>query len=220
MRNAEKDGIEMTARRERMLAAGFRLFSERGIQPVTMQDIADACDVGVATVYRYFNTKLSLVIAVGTREWEKIAEEARRTAQARGTAGMTAAQQFEFFLDFYLVLYREHKDLLRFNQFFNNFVQHEGATQAELLPYLQVVGGFADMFHGLYERGRADGTLRTDVSEDEMFTVSTHIMLAVVVRFAQGLLYSAENEQDRTRECLLLKRMLLREYVVSPEGAA
>ena len=46
MRNAAKDEIEMTARRESMLKEGFRLFSEKGIEEVSMQEVADACGVG------------------------------------------------------------------------------------------------------------------------------------------------------------------------------
>ena len=50
---------------------------------------------------------------------------------------------------------------------------------------------------------------------EKMFTATSHIMLAVAVRYAQGLLFSAEDEADRTEEFELLKRALLREYVIS-----
>ena len=46
MRNTEKDELEMAARREAMLREGFRLFAEKGIEPVTMQEVASACGVG------------------------------------------------------------------------------------------------------------------------------------------------------------------------------
>ena len=46
-----------------------------------------------------------------------------------------------------------------------------------------------------------------------MFAATAHIMLAVAVRYAQGLLFSAEHEEDRTEEFELLKRALLREFV-------
>ena len=69
------------------------------------------------------------------------------------------------------------------------------------------------MFRGVYEKGKKDGTLKTELPEDKMFAATSHIMLAVAVRYAQGLLYS-RNEQDRTEEFLLLKQMILNEYVV------
>ena len=42
MRNLEKDAREMAERRERMLSEGFRIFSQKSIEVVTMQEIAKA----------------------------------------------------------------------------------------------------------------------------------------------------------------------------------
>ena len=39
-RNLEKDAIEMAAKNQRILENGFRIFSERGIDTVTMNDVA------------------------------------------------------------------------------------------------------------------------------------------------------------------------------------
>ena len=214
MRNIEKDELEMAARREAMLDQGFRLFSEKGIEAVPMQEIARACSLGIATLYRYYNTKLSLVIAVGTRKWEEFGEEVQKRRAEEHTDRMTAAKELEFYLDWYVYLYRERKDLLRFNQDFNNYVQHEGATPEQLRSYLEAIGAFALMFHGVYERGKRDKTIRTALSEEKMFAATSHIMLAVAVRYAQGLLWAPGDESDRTEEYLLLKKMILGEFVV------
>lgn len=213
MRNAAKDEIEMAARREAMLREGFRLFAERGIEPVSMQEVADACKLGVATLYRYYNTKLALVIAIGTRQWEAYRDRARELWRERDET-MTAAQDLERYLDFYVDLYQNFPDMLRFNQNFNNYVRHEGATPEQLRPYLAAVGALGSFAPAIYEKGRRDGTIRTDVPMEKMFTATSHIMLAVAVRYAQGLLFSAEDEADRTEEFELLKRALLREYVI------
>lgn len=215
MRNTEKDELEMAERRERMLAEGFRIFAEKGIEPVSMQEIANACSLGVATLYRYYNTKLALVLAIGTRQWEDYGEYVTECRAARGADAMNAAEELEFYLDFYIDLYQNHKDLLRFNQNFNNYVQHEGASAEQLRTYVEAINGFSRMFHNMYEKGLRDGSIRTDLPEDKMFAATSHIMLAVAVRYAQGLLYSAGNEADRTEEYALLKRMLLREYVIA-----
>lgn len=203
----------MTAQREAMLAEGFRLFAERGIEPVSMTEVARACHLGIATVYRYFNTKLALALAIGARKWTEYGDYVRSLRQARNADAMTAAQELDFYLDFYLDLYERHRDLLRFNQNFNSFVLHEGATKAQIQPYVAAIAELGRLFHGVYEKGRRDGTIRTDMPEEKMFASTSHIMLAVGVRFAQGLLYDADNETDRTEEYLLLKRMILREYV-------
>ena len=213
MRNGKKDKDRMKAIRERMLEEGFRLFSAQGIEAVNMLEVAKACHVGIATLYRYFKIKLQLVIAIGVRKWEEYGEYVRKLREERNADAMTAAEELEFYLDFYMDLYENHKDLLRFNQNFNSYVKYEGATEEQLSPYLEAIGELASNFHGVYEKGRKDGTIRTDLPEEKMFATTAHIMLAVGARYAQGLLYDADNEEDRTEELQLLKRMILKEYV-------
>ncbi|MBR5337612.1 MAG: TetR/AcrR family transcriptional regulator [Lachnospiraceae bacterium] len=213
MRNLEKDEKEMAQKRERMLAEGYRLFAERGIEAVSMTDIASASEVGIATLYRYYNTKLSLVLAIGARKWEEFGERIMVLRKENNADNMTAKEELEFYFDLYIKLYRNHKDLLCFNQNFNNYVRHEGASAEQLEGYISAIKGLGKLFSLLYEKGKRDGTIRTDQSEEIMFASTSHIMLAVTVRYAQGLLFSAGQEEDRTEEILMLKRLLLKEYV-------
>ena len=214
MRNLEKDEAERIYRRERMIEEGFRLFSEKGVGPVSMMEVAAACRLGVATVYRYFNTKLELVLAIGEAKWSEYGEKVKQMRAEKNADAMTAAEELAFYLDFYIDLYQNHKDILRFNQELNNYVRQEHADMEQLGPYLHSIQSFAVMFHVLYEKGKRDGTIKTDLPEEKMFAATSHIMLAVAVRYAQGLVFSADNEEDRTEEYLLLKHMILREYVV------
>ena len=71
MRDARKDAIEMAARRERLLEAGFRLMSARTIEAVTLQQIADEAKIGIATLYRSLKAKPDLVIEIGTNIWKR-----------------------------------------------------------------------------------------------------------------------------------------------------
>ena len=214
MRNLKKDEMEMKARREAMLTEGFRLFALHGIEGVSMQQVADASGVGIATLYRYYNTKLALVLEIGAKKWDEFGTYLLRLREEQNVSSKTAAEEFAVYLDCYIELYRNHKELLRYNQNFNNYVQHEGATKEQLAPYLAAIGTFVRMFHALYENAKLDGTLRTDLPEDKMFAATSHIMLAVAVRYAQGLIYDAESESDRTEEFEMLKRALLREFAV------
>ena len=58
-------------RQQRILEEAYRLFSEKSIEGVTMPEVAEASGVGRATVYRYYPTKLDLVVAIGTRTWDE-----------------------------------------------------------------------------------------------------------------------------------------------------
>ena len=71
MRNKEKDELEMAERRNTILREGFRLFEAKGIETTGMQEIANACHLGIATLYRYYKNKIDLVIDIGTRQWQE-----------------------------------------------------------------------------------------------------------------------------------------------------
>ncbi len=213
MRNPEKDEIMMAERRERMLDTGFRLFAEKGIEAVSMQDVANACDLGIATLYRYFNTKLIFVLAIGTKKWEEYYREVEAEYARRGGEMMNAAEELDFYLSSYILLYREHQDVLRFNQNFNGYVIHETATGEQLADYMRAIDLFVKKFQKLYEKGVKDGSIRTDEPLQTMFNATMHIMLAVCGRFAQGVVYRSGDPEDLTRELLILKRMILSQYI-------
>lgn len=213
MRNIEKDEIEMAARREEMISAGFRIFSERGIESTGMQEIANACHVGIATLYRYYKTKLDLVLDIGTIKWKEFGDYTKKKRADCHVKKMTAAEELEFYLDLFIDLYKNKKDLLRFNQNFNIYVIHEKATKEQLLPYLKEISIMATAFHELYEKGRLDGTIKTEMTEEKMFASTVHIMLAVGVRYSEGLLYSSD-DSDQIEEYKFLKNMMLKEFVV------
>jgi AcrR family transcriptional regulator len=60
--------------REALIAAGYTVISEKGIDAATMGEIAELADVGSGTVYNYFGSKDDLVIAVMERVMHRLAE--------------------------------------------------------------------------------------------------------------------------------------------------
>ena len=199
-------------RERHILESAFRLFSEKGIESVTMPEVAKASGVGRATLYRYFASKLDLVVAIGTWKWNEYIAHHDAFVPLETHESMTGAQYMRFYLDSFLDLYRNHRDILRFNYNFNSYLQHESGTEAQRQPYLQMVGILHERFHRLCERGRRDGTLRDDISETSMFSSSFHIMLAVITRYAVGLVYVPEKDTDPESELVMLEELLLSRF--------
>ena len=198
---------------QRILEAGFRLFSERGIEPVTMPEVAKASGVGRATLFRYFTTKLDLVVAIATWKWGEYITWHNSLISPKDQEKMTGAEQLRFYLDSFLDLYRNHSDILRFNYNFNSYLRYEQGTQKQKEPYMNLVDDLGTQFHTLYERGRKDGTLRTDIPEATMFSSSFHIMLAAVTRYAVGLVVVYENGGAPEGELVMLEDLLLDRFV-------
>jgi AcrR family transcriptional regulator len=61
---APRERADAARNRERILAAAAALVEERGIEHVSMQDVAAAAAVGTGTVYRRFGDRAGLAIAL------------------------------------------------------------------------------------------------------------------------------------------------------------
>lgn len=209
-RNQEKDAVEMAAKNRRILDSGLRIFAEKGIEKVTMNDVARAAGIAVSSLYRYYSSKPRLVMAIGTWAWSAYAEENEKREASLGRPVRTAAQMFDFYLESFLELYRKHKNLLRFNQFFNIYLASEEISHEEMQPYLDMIHGLELRFGRIYSKALEDGTLRTEMPEKEMFSVTLHLMLAVVTRYAVGLVYNSNTDIE---ELQLQKKMLSQRFI-------
>ena len=212
MQGREISKPKMVIKRNAFLDAAYELFSKGTIESVSMQDIADASGYGVATLYRYFYSKPVLVVAVAVREWEKYTESYGKKKSGSKLKEMTGVNRLKFFLDSFVELYKKHKDLLRFNQFFNVYVQSEDIDDETMEPYRKVIGGLKEQFHALYEKGMEDKTLRADIPEDKMFSTTLHLMLAATTRYAVGLVYKPAKGFDAVEELQTMVDMLMLRY--------
>ena len=199
-------------KKQHIMETAFRLFSENSIERVTMPEVADASGVSRATLFRYFNSKYDLVVAIGTWTWEEYITIRNNTLPKEKLAAFTGAEYLKFYLDAFIDLYHNHRNLLCFNYDFNSFMRKEQGDLEQKQSYMHVVDQLGNGFHMLYERGKKDGTLNTEIPESIMFSSTFHIMLAAVTRYAIGLVYVLEQGSDPEAELILLEKMLLREY--------
>ena len=207
--NAETDARRKAATRQKIVETGFHVFAEKTIDAVNLTEVAKAAGLGMATVYRNFNSKTALVLEIGTWVWSNYKGEQKKNMER---TGVTGGEEYELYLDAFIDLYRNQRDILRFNQFFNIYVQREGIPSEMMRPYNDVIEALVKRFHVTYEKGKADGTLRTDESETEIFSKTIHLMLAAVTRYAVGLVY--DGGIDPEKELLFLKDMLMHAYVI------
>lgn len=194
------------------LEKGFELFSTRSIDAVNMNEVAEASGRGIATLYRYFGHKAEFCVAIAEWKWAEFFQENRKRRPNDNFEGKNAADMFSFYLDSFLELYRKNKPLLRFNQFFNIYLQSEEIDADTVTAYRGLMKPITDFFHLLYERGKEDHTVRTDISEEEMLSTTIHLMLAAVTRYAVGLVYRPKGGFDADAELETLKELLLSKY--------
>jgi len=68
-RNVARDELFERERRGRIIEVGFRLFSEKTIESVSLEQVAVEAKAGIATLYSYYQNKVNLVVAISAAKW-------------------------------------------------------------------------------------------------------------------------------------------------------
>jgi len=208
-RNVERDTQREIERRQHMLEAGLILFSKRGIEMVKLQEIADEAQVGIATLYNYYENKVNLVIAISAYIWKKVWDDFDQRIGAEVIESYNAYQRIEGFFDLIISLYKEHPEILRFSGYYKTYINNENAGHLKDNEHLQSLASISEIFHDLYEKAKVDKSIRTDIDEHEMFTALALNMLGAAERYALGIVWAGHDDNDYTKELLLLKAMML-----------
>lgn len=206
MRYLENVNQSITEKREIVIETAFKLFAENKIEPVTMTVVADNCNMGVASIYRYFGTKKELVIAVAAKKWREYYSELQKYYKELNVDKMTAAQELEFYIDRYIDLYNENNDLLNFNANFGIYIGSEDTTKDEMRPYNSIIDKFVNRFHMLYKKAQDDKTIRTDISERSILYNIMYTMMSALSKYSTNIIHSADQDRNYEKEILPAKR--------------
>lgn len=212
MRYLENVNQSITEKREIVIETAFKLFAENKIEPVTMTVVADNCNMGVASIYRYFGTKKELVIAVAAKKWREYYSELQKYYKELNVDKMTAAQELEFYIDRYIDLYNENNDLLDFNANFGIYIGSEDTTKDEMRPYNSIIDKFVNRFHMLYKKAQDDKTIRTDISERSILYNIMYTMMSALSKYSTNIIHSADQDRNYEKEICQLKDMYLEYY--------
>jgi AcrR family transcriptional regulator len=179
---------------ERILEAAFEAIQDFGLTRVTVEDVAGRAGLSRQTLYRYFPSKDSLIIALVSREEERLLEGVRTAFLEHQDLYSAVTASVRFCIEHA----REHPLLARLI----------GADQATFLPYvttkaqpaivraretlLELLGsrvGGADLLDMEELRTIVDGTVRavtsyiitpSDRTIDQIATTVARVLIAVV----------------------------------------
>jgi len=135
---------------ERIVEAAQAVFSTSG-RAASMDDVAAAAGVGVATVYRRFPTKQALLRAVLDRRWDEVIDSALRRAEreAEPREGLRLALEGAI-------------------RFMGNDPLMVSAAQDLGLMTTDLARRFCEPVAEIVRRGQRDGSFRADLVEDDI----------------------------------------------------
>ena len=186
------------------------LFLRDGVQAVSMTQIARECDLGVATLYRYFGTKSGIVVAAGALLWSDLKRLFEGIFAQDGYRRKGGMEQIEELLGFILMLYREHQPFLRFVKEFDDFVLAEKLSAEDLADYEKSVLDLFPLFRQAYEKACREGTARPGLDAELLYSSVSHALMSTSQKFLQGDILSSDAKSDKTRELELLADISLR----------
>jgi AcrR family transcriptional regulator len=180
--------------RARIVSTAIRLFSRRGIANVTVDQIAEAADIGKGTIYNYFQTKEDIVVAFMV--------DVERRVQARlGPFTQSKASVHSLLTDFLLCQFRlkaSHWEFVRV------LLSHMFLHTDQFLPYMAEMQKVIDptletLFRDLQERG----AIRRDVVLADLVLAFKTIHLGLTA------LWAVEGPPFRGAERVLRQQMML-----------
>ncbi|MHD0396551.1 TetR/AcrR family transcriptional regulator [Staphylococcus simulans] len=169
-----KDALE---NRKRIETCARQLFSEKGVENVSMNQISKTLGIGMATLYRNFEDKQALCYQLIENDFEVLFEDMHTVLKASETGN---AEKFERLLDVFLAFKKAHKALLRCveeNKKRISFKQHP--AYAELFKHFyEVLGTTEDSTWNTFKTDMLLNSLTTNMyqfQQDERGLTDTQL---------------------------------------------
>lgn len=175
--------------RERILEVAERLLIRKGIDNVSLSEIAQEARMTRATLYEYFPNKQEVAWAIFQKVMEDIyAADASHFSQPQGNG----LQRIGNFMQMLVGLLETHPEHLRFIVEFNTLYAHEGNPARVRQGW---AGGYENLVQ-IVRDGIADGSLRPDLNPDLLTAALLNLVAGMNSRFALlGELIQEEYDQ-------------------------
>lgn len=160
------------------------LFLTRSISLVTIKDIATEAGVGEMTIYRYFEKKQNIVLAVVLRLQQNVTSKYFILGN-----GKTGYEQLSIFYHSYLDIFNDLPDYYRFIKQFDAYML-ENSDISSLKGYEDAVNAFKDNYLSSYHLGLKDGSIKENIDIEMFYYATTHSLLELCKKLSEreGLL--------------------------------
>ena len=188
-----------------------KLFLERSINEVTIRDVAQSAGVGEATVYRYFDKKHRIAVAVAEKLQKQVFTE-YFSMSADGNGYM----QIEKFFQNYVDIFVSSPSFFKFIKEFDAYMLSEGGADSD--EYSSGMDLFKNVFFSAYERGIKDGSVKEIKNAETFYFSTTHALLELCKKLSleHGIIKQDETT-DKVAEISELKEIIL-SYIANPHA--
>lgn len=207
----ERDG-QKNARIERILLAAFSLFSHNGFDAIAMTDIAKEAEIGVASLYRYFETKDEIAIRTAMWAWESQKKLIMPILNDTGYYAKSGIEELEEIFDLFCKLFQNEPDFFRYIYFFDAYIVCQKIDSERLLPYQEVIQSVQTLIGNAIHKGIEDGSISKDYKDNEkqLYFSLMHTLFSVTQKLTlTGKMLKMDETNDGVQQLKLLGQILL-----------
>ncbi|MNK62845.1 HTH-type transcriptional repressor KstR2 [compost metagenome] len=203
-RYAKERTISRQNRTAVILETAQRVFTLKGIDKTTMQDIAMEANIGIATLFRYFPKKEKLIVAVATKLLEPTLQRFADIADLSLSCLDKLSHLFDYFIE-------DHNNpSTKFMSDFESYASHTVDPMEEIDKFKELHQRIADEFSKIIQAGIKDGSIRSDLSiEETLPTVINAFGLFSKKLSLKAHFLLLDSDLDSSRQLEILKNMLI-----------
>ena len=156
-----------------IIECSFGLFSENGIENISMNDIAKESKIGVASLYRYFQTKEELAIEVAIYAWKLEHTVFNEVFSTESYNLLSGFSQLKELLEVFGDALVSQRSFFSFVYYFDSFIKKEKVSRERLAEYEQTITETNEIVVRALEKGLKDGSISFSNSKSEVLSKSS-----------------------------------------------
>lgn len=173
---------------EHILKCTYDLFSH-GIDTITMNQIAENAEIGVASLYRYFSTKEQLAIECASYAWNMESEKFNSSIDYSEFQEMNGYNQIYLIINLFPKFLVTEGKFFRFIYYFDAFIKNQNISQTQLTSYEETIIKPEKVIIDSIKKGIEDKSIKSfDSTAEELFLTLSHTLFS----FAQKLSLTGE----------------------------
>lgn len=207
------------SRIQAIIECTFGLFSENGIENISMNDIAVASKIGVASLYRYFQTKEELAIEVAIYAWNLELSVFNEVFTSKKYEALSGYEQLKELLEVFADALVTQRSFFSFVYYFDSFIKKEKVSAEKLREYERSILGTNTIVVQALDKGIADGSISfsgsnnevlSSASTQEMFITMMHSLFCLAQKLSiSGDLLAMDEIVGARKQIEILINMLL-----------
>ncbi|WP_433945088.1 TetR/AcrR family transcriptional regulator [Paenibacillus sp. SN-8-1] len=203
-RYAKERTISRQNRTAVILETAERVFTLKGIDKTTMQDIAMEANIGIATLFRYFPKKEKLIVAVATKLLEPTLQRFTEIADLPLSCLDKLSHLFDYFIE------DHHNPSTKLMSDFENYAAHTSDPLEGMDEFKALHQRIADQFSTIIQAGMEDGSIRSDLSiEETLLTVINAFGLFSKKLSLKASFLLLDSDLESSRQLAILKNMMI-----------